>query len=121
MKDADAASARAADGSEHSTTKESDVVGAVLHFVPCGLRCHVLCVPSFSSDSGTSDPKLGGAFPVGTPAFNVGRTYAAFAADIDNGKHSVPDFADAVRRHETIAAIDKSAASGERVKVYATG
>lgn len=57
----------------------------------------------------------------GTPAFNVGRTYAAFAADIDNGKHSAPDFADAVRRHETIAAIDKSAASGERVKVYATG
>ncbi len=57
----------------------------------------------------------------GTPAFNVGRTYAAFAADIDNGKHTVPDFADAVRRHETIAAIEKSAASGARVKVSATG
>ena len=53
----------------------------------------------------------------GTPAFNVGRTYAAFAADIDNGKHTVADFADAVRRHETIAAIERSAASGERVKV----
>jgi predicted dehydrogenase len=53
----------------------------------------------------------------GAPAFNVGRTYAAFAADIDNGKHTVPDFADAVRRHEIIAAIEKSAASGERVKV----
>ena len=53
----------------------------------------------------------------GTPAFNVGRTYAAFVADIDNGKHTVPDFADAVRRHETIAAIERSAASGERVKV----
>jgi predicted dehydrogenase len=53
----------------------------------------------------------------GSPAFNVGRTYAAFAADIDNGKHTVPDFADAVRRHEVIAAIERSAASGERVKV----
>jgi predicted dehydrogenase len=53
----------------------------------------------------------------GTPAFNVGRTYAAFAADTDNGKHTVPDFADAVRRHELIAAIETSAAAGERVKV----
>ena len=53
----------------------------------------------------------------GTPAFNVGRTYATFAADIDNGKHTTPDFADAVRRHELIAAIERSAASGERVTV----
>jgi predicted dehydrogenase len=52
----------------------------------------------------------------GTPAFNVGRAYAAFAADIDNGTHTVPDFADAVRRHEVIAAIESSAASGDRVK-----
>ena len=46
----------------------------------------------------------------GTPAFNVARAYAAFAADIDNGTHTVPDFADAVRRHEVIAAIERSAA-----------
>src|SRR5258706_5038571 len=46
----------------------------------------------------------------GTPAFNVGRAYAAFAADIDNGTHTVPDFADAVQRHEVIAAIERSAA-----------
>jgi predicted dehydrogenase len=52
----------------------------------------------------------------GAPAYNVGRAYAAFAADIDNGTHTVPDFADAVRRHEVIAAIESSAASGERVK-----
>jgi predicted dehydrogenase len=52
----------------------------------------------------------------GAPAFNVGRAYAAFAADIDNGTHTVPDFADAVRRHEVIAAIERSASSGERVK-----
>jgi predicted dehydrogenase len=53
----------------------------------------------------------------GTPAYNVGRAYAAFAADIDNGTHTVPDFADAVRRHEIISAIERSAASGKRVKV----
>src|SRR2546422_554351 len=51
----------------------------------------------------------------GAPAYNVGRAYAAFAADIENGTHTVPDFADAVRRHEVIAAIERSAASGERV------
>ena len=52
----------------------------------------------------------------GTPAFNVGRVYAAFAADRDHGTRTVPDFADAVRRHEVIAAIERSAATGERVK-----
>jgi len=52
----------------------------------------------------------------GAPAFNVGRAYAAFATDIANGTHTVPDFADDVRRHEVIAAIERSAASGERVK-----
>ena len=53
----------------------------------------------------------------GAPAYNVGRAYAAFAADIDNGTHTVPDFGDAVRRHEIIAAIERSAVSGECVKV----
>jgi predicted dehydrogenase len=53
----------------------------------------------------------------GTPAFNVGRAYAAFAADADNGIRTVPDFAEAVRRHELIAAIESSAASGERMRV----
>jgi predicted dehydrogenase len=52
----------------------------------------------------------------GAPAFNVARAYAAFAADIDNGTHTVPDFADAVQRHDVIAAIERSAASGKRVK-----
>jgi predicted dehydrogenase len=54
-----------------------------------------------------------------TPAYNVGRAYAAFAADLDNGTHTVPDFADAIRRHEVIDAIERSAASGERVRVAA--
>src|SRR5438477_551231 len=52
----------------------------------------------------------------GTPAFNVARAYAAFAADIDTRTHTAPDFADAVRRHEVIAAVERSAASGNRVK-----
>jgi predicted dehydrogenase len=51
----------------------------------------------------------------GAPAYNVGRAYAAFAADIEDGTRSVPDFDDAVRRHELIAAIERSAASGKRV------
>src|SRR6266571_729994 len=52
----------------------------------------------------------------GAPAYNVGRAYAAFAADIAQGTHTVPDFCDAVRRHEVIAAIQRAAASGERVQ-----
>jgi predicted dehydrogenase len=59
-------------------------------------------------------PSLTGV--AGAPADNVGRAYAAFAADLDLGTHTVPDFADAVRRHEVITAIERSAASGERVK-----
>jgi predicted dehydrogenase len=51
----------------------------------------------------------------GAPAYNVGRAYSAFAVDIDNGTRTVPDFADAVGRHEVIDAIERSAASGERV------
>src|SRR5205807_2088443 len=39
----------------------------------------------------------------GAPAYNVGRAYAAFAADMDNGTHTAPDFADAVRRHDVIS------------------
>jgi predicted dehydrogenase len=57
----------------------------------------------------------------GAPAYNVGRAYAAFAADIDDGTHTVPDFTDAVRRHELIVAIETSVASGERVKVSPSG
>jgi predicted dehydrogenase len=43
---------------------------------------------------------------------------AALAAGkaVYNGNHTVPDFADAVQRHEVIDAIERSAASGERVR-----
>jgi predicted dehydrogenase len=56
----------------------------------------------------------------GTPAYNVGRAHAAFAADLHNGTHTVPDFAEAVRRHEVIAAIESSAATGKRVNGQST-
>ncbi len=72
----------------------------------------VLAVPVTLTQKWPSLTSLDGA-----PAFNVGRAYAAFAADIDNGTRTVPDFAEAVRRHEVIAAIERSAASGERVKL----
>jgi predicted dehydrogenase len=53
----------------------------------------------------------------GAPAYNVARAYAAFAEDLARGTHTVPDFAAAVTRHELIAAIEESAASGQRVKL----
>src|SRR3979409_705558 len=53
----------------------------------------------------------------GAPAFTVARAYAAYAADNDKETHPVPDFADALRRHEVLAAIERSAATGERVKM----
>jgi predicted dehydrogenase len=56
----------------------------------------------------------------GTPAYNVGRAYATLVSDVDNGTHTVPDFVDAVRRHEVIAAIERSAASAERVTAQST-
>jgi predicted dehydrogenase len=56
----------------------------------------------------------------GTPAYNVGRAYAAFAADLDNETHTVPDFTDAVARHQVIAAIESSAATGKRVNGQST-
>jgi predicted dehydrogenase len=71
-----------------------------------------LAVPSALTQKWPALTRLEGA-----PAYNVGRAYAAFAADIDNGTHTVPDFADAIRRHEVIATIERSAMSGERVKV----
>src|SRR5436190_12757096 len=73
-----------------------------------------LAVPTASTEKWPELPSLNG-----TPAYNVGRAYAAYAADIDNGTHTVPDFADAVRRHEVIDAIERSAASGERVSIGA--
>ncbi len=48
---------------------------------------------------------------------NVGRIYALMAADIRDGTHLAPTFADAVRVHKIIDAIERSAATGRRVEV----
>jgi len=42
---------------------------------------------------------------------------ASAAADIDPNFRTVPDFAVAIRRHEVNAAIERSAASGDGVKL----
>jgi hypothetical protein len=46
-----------------------------------------------------------------TPAYNVGRAYAAFADNLQYGTQTVPDFAQALTRHKMIAAIDAAATS----------
>ena len=53
---------------------------------------------------------------VGLPAYNVGRTYAAFASDRELGTHTAPDFADALTRHRMIAAVEEAAGSGRAVQ-----
>jgi len=53
----------------------------------------------------------------GAPAYNVGRTYAAFASDLQNGTRTAPDFAQAVTRHKMIAAIEATATSGCRAQI----
>ena len=68
-----------------------------------------LAIPSALMEQSPELASLAGA-----PAYNVGRAYAAFAGDIEHGTHSVPDFADAVRLHELIAMIERSAASREQ-------
>jgi len=50
----------------------------------------------------------------GTPAYNVARTYASYATDLDQGTQKTAGFAQAVTRHELIAAIEAAAASGTR-------
>jgi predicted dehydrogenase len=53
---------------------------------------------------------------VGPPA-NVAQAFALFANDLREGTRTCPDFDDAVQRHRMIAAIERSAANGEREKV----
>jgi hypothetical protein len=43
------------------------------------------------------------------------------AADVDDGTRMAPDRADAVRRHEVIAAIERSATTGEHVNAEPLG
>jgi predicted dehydrogenase len=59
------------------------------------------------------DPRLPRGLPVG-PARNVALMYAELADAIGTGRPAVPDFAAAVRFHETLEAIELAAQSGQR-------
>lgn len=51
---------------------------------------------------------------VGTPAYNVGRTYASYAADLADNTHNTAGFDEALTRHKLLSLIAASAASGTR-------
>ena len=57
---------------------------------------------------------------VGTPAYNVGCVYAAFANDRTANSHTVATFADAAARHGLIEAIERAASDGalHRVRTW---
>ena len=46
--------------------------------------------------------------------YAVAQAYAQLLDDLRDGTHEVPTFADAVRRHRTLAAVERAAATGER-------
>lgn len=51
------------------------------------------------------------------PAFNVAQMYAQLAEDLRSGSRTCPDFDTAVARHRLLAAVERSAASGQRVQL----
>jgi predicted dehydrogenase len=55
--------------------------------------------------------------PLSAPVNNVALMYQHIAADLKTGTHTAPTFADAVRTHELIAAIERSADEGCAVKM----
>ncbi|HUD93313.1 Gfo/Idh/MocA family oxidoreductase [Sphingobium sp.] len=57
--------------------------------------------------------------PASVPPFaeNVAQAYALLASDLRDGTSHCPTFADAVRRHRLIDAVERAAASGERVSL----
>lgn len=60
--------------------------------------------------------------PPGTPegqCYNVAALYAQFAQDRRDGTRIAPDFADALRRHRLIDAIERAGATGVRQSLHA--
>lgn len=53
------------------------------------------------------------------PASNVAQLYAQLAEDMRSGSRTCPDFGAAVVRHRLLAAIERSAASGQRLRPQA--
>jgi predicted dehydrogenase len=52
-----------------------------------------------------------------TTAYSVARMYNTFAADLRNGTHNAPNFAQALRTFRVIEAVEKAAASGVRLRL----
>jgi len=52
-----------------------------------------------------------------TTAYSVARMYDTFAADLRDGSHNAPDFAQALRTFRVIDAVETSASSGVRVSL----
>jgi predicted dehydrogenase len=67
----------------------------------------LLEIPAACCDGGPPDALVG----------NVARLYSRMAADLRDGTRTAPTFADAVEVHKIIDAIERSAASGQRVRV----
>ena len=51
------------------------------------------------------------------PAVNVAQTYVRLQEDLRQGTHECPNFADAVRRHRLLDAVETAARTGTRVRV----
>ncbi len=83
---------------------------------PGGFQCAALTVTTKPASAAQPEPAAAGltADPV-----NVAELWAAFAADIRNGTHLVPDFGFAVRLHRLLDAIDTAGQTGQRVNLGA--
>jgi predicted dehydrogenase len=76
---------------------------------PSQLEPEILVPPAaYEQDASPLNALAGG------PAYNVARSYAGFAGYLSSDELPVADFAHAVRRHQTIAAIEASARDGNR-------
>jgi predicted dehydrogenase len=67
------------------------------------------------------EPSGGTVGRPGTPVYTVARAYAAIRDDLIDGTATVPDFRHALRRHRLLDAIERSAATGQRLRREATG
>jgi predicted dehydrogenase len=79
---------------------------------------HLVPVTVRAGDAELTLPDGYDAFPhlAGTPAHSIAHAYAAIRDDLSQGTTSAPDFAHAVQRHRLLDAIQRSAATGQRVR-----
>jgi predicted dehydrogenase len=100
-----------------------EITGSDGEFVVVGRHGHLQfgLVELFrSSPEGTLTPVLGAekyALAPGDPgsrSYTVAQAYAGLLADLADGGHRTPTFADAVVRHRMLAAVETAAATGSR-------